>query len=240
MAILMGIKLFRRLLIISVSLGSACVFAATPQQQINSTSINRIFANNGNIFASYNNGTHKQLTFTNKDSNPYFSKDSRKVVYLRDIEPHISSPEGDIIFNEIWLLNLNDLSEKKIFKAGYLKNLNVSNINSKNYPFDSINDIGKVLLSSDGNNIYFISRAWVTSAAIFAINTKNSQVKLISAGNSLDIIKNGPFKDYLIVSKRKYHKNSPGSYDYYYIIDNQGNEIKMLGDFDTDISKFIN
>ena len=98
-----------------------------------------------------------------------------------------------------------------------------SNINSKNYPFDSINDIEMVVLSSDGNNIYFKSRAWVTSAAIFSINPKTSQVKLITAGNSLDIIKSGTFKDYLIVSKHEYNKNSMGSFDYYYIIDNQGN-----------------
>jgi serine protease Do len=59
---------------------------------------NRIFAENGNIFISYDNGTQKQLTFTNKDSNPYFSEESKKVVFLREIDPHISSAEGDIIF----------------------------------------------------------------------------------------------------------------------------------------------
>ena len=86
-------------------------------------SISNVYAKNGNIFASYDNGKTKQLTFTSKDSSPYLSSDARKIVFLRDVEAHVNSPEGDIIFNQIWMLDLDDLSEKKIFKSGYIKEL---------------------------------------------------------------------------------------------------------------------
>ncbi len=78
-----------------------------------------------------------------------------------------------------------------------------------------------------------------TSAAIHKYDLTTETEKFISAGNSLFLIPDGKYKDYLIVEKHKYYSNG-GSYDYLWLVNNEGKEIREIGEVDeTIVQKFL-
>ncbi|MCX6793432.1 MAG: hypothetical protein NTY12_05465 [Candidatus Falkowbacteria bacterium] len=219
------------ILIISVLILSGCSYkiVKNPTDDRADGVINR----GGNIFVKYSSGNEKQVTFTGGDSQPSLSEDKKLIVFVRDIGdkvPSIDFAGGTTNYNQIWLLNLDTLVEKKVFKSSDLKDINLLlNAVGEKFPIDKIANLSNPLISLDNNYIYFMSLAWVTSGAIFSYNLNDNQIKLISDGNSLSLVKDGEFRGDLIISRHKYYEEG-GAYDNDYIIDpNTGKELKMLG-----------
>lgn len=94
-----------------------------------------------------------------------------------------------------------------------------------------IGGIHDARLSLDKNKIYFISSAWATSDSIHVVEIRTKKERFLCPGNSLEVIQTGPYRGKLIVNQHRY--NGPpdyGSYDHNYIIDENGKEIKDLGE----------
>jgi len=136
--------------------------------------------------------------------------------------------ENKLQYNQIWLYNFDSQEKEVLVKSEKIANLNV--INKDDFPFDEIYNLQIGDFSNDNKYLYFFSGAWTTSAAIFSINLDTKEIKFISAGNYLEVIKDGEYKDYLILNQHRYYPGG-GSYDNYYIINpSDGEEIKDLGD----------
>ena len=209
--------------------------------------IEDVFDNEGNIFLKYTDGQEKQLTFTGIDEQVSLSSDNKKIVFLRNIPGKVNIEafyENDLEFSglttdqvnlsQILVLDLNSMKEEKIFDAGIIKDKYIKNGSNFTDNFNVISDIYHPIFSLDGGKVYFMSSAWATSAAIFSVDINTGQIAFISDGNALDVIREGVFAGGLLVQKHKYFKDVGGSYDHYFVIDDDGNEIKDVGNYGKD------
>jgi len=169
---------------------------------------------------------------------------SNVLYYLYSDEKEVLSPNGQLsVFvrnyprrkadyecydNEIWLRDNTNGEEKMLVSS---KDIIKEKTNSSDdVPFDVFCTLMSPKFSLDGKNVYFNSYAWVTDHAIFSADISTGVFKFISAGGPVDVITKGVYKGKLFTSKHKYYEEG-GSYDDWYIIDeNNGREIKDVGD----------
>ena len=162
--------------------------------------------------------------------NTIYSLDGKYIAYTKDAENVEYDPVDPFNYNEIWLRNLDLGSEYILVKSGDIKNLNITNVNQDNFPFSEIRNLSIVDFSTDSNYLYFFSRAWTTSLAMFSVNIKTGEIFFITDSNYLEVIKEGKYKDMLITNHHRYYDDREGSYDYYYITDPAtGEDIKEIG-----------
>jgi hypothetical protein len=81
--------------------------------------------------------------------------------------------------------------------------------------------------SPDGRRIYFLSRAWVTSDAVHAVEVASGREWFVTPGNSLEVIPSGPLAGCLLVSQHRYWPNEGGSYDWTWLLASSGHEIAL-------------
>ena len=81
--------------------------------------------------------------------------------------------------------------------------------------------------SPDSRRIYFLSRAWVTSDAVHAVDIATAREWFVAPGNSLEVITQGPFRGCLLVNQHRYRPNEGGSFDWTWLLDTGGHEIGL-------------
>lgn len=93
----------------------------------------------------------------------------------------------------------------------------------------------------DGRVILFFASVWATSAGIFSLDLDTLGVRFFTDGNSIDIIRTGPYFGHFVVSKHRYWQfhtdydpSDPnakfGSYDHLWLVSPSGETIKDLGE----------
>lgn len=86
--------------------------------------------------------------------------------------------------------------------------------------------LSKTVRSLDGGYVYQQVCRWVTSGDIIQVRLSDGRRKEVTAGNSLAVIRNGPWRGYLLVSKHKYKLgNQGGSYDATWVVRPDGKEM---------------
>ena len=155
----------------------------------------------------------QQLTHTDKDSQPALSPDGKQIVFVRE--------------DALWLMDISGNNAHAIVLAQEHEDLekNLANLNNP-------------LFSLNGTAVYFMSAAWVTSDAIHVIDLSTHKQQFVTDGNSFELIAKGKYKDYLIVSKHKYHEGG-GSYEDFWLVSPQGEAIKSLGEEQEQVNAFI-
>ena len=78
--------------------------------------------------------------------------------------------------------------------------------------------------SLDGGFIYQRVCRWVTSDYIVQVRLSDGRRRGVTPGNTLAVIRNGPWRGYLLVSKHKYRPGG-GSYDAFWVIRPDGREM---------------
>lgn len=130
----------------------------------------------------------------------------------------LNTPIGECDSNELWVRYENGKEE-------FLVSCRESMDHKK-----SIYGICYPALSVDNKKVYFCSAfTWATSGAIHVIDIQTKEEKFICEGNYVKVIHEGPYYGNLIVSQHRYYPEG-GSHDTYYIVDQEGNKIKELGD----------
>jgi len=131
----------------------------------------------------------------------------------------ISTGEGDVPNNELWIK----------YKSGK-EELMVACRNANN-PDSIIGDIYAPQLSNDKAEVYFLSAAYATSDELHGVNLKTKQERAVCAANFFEIIRSGKYKNDIIVNQHRYRFKKPiGSYNWFYIVDEQGKVLKTLGE----------
>ena len=154
-----------------------------------------------------------------KEENPVISPDGKHTAYLvQTNQPMISTGLGDALHNQIWLKSNSETDSILLIDSRNSENMEMV-----------LGSINGLKFAPDGDYLYFKSNAWATSDAIHRVNIKTHEESFVTAGNTLDIVINGKFKGYLIVSKHKYYPQG-GSYDDFWLLSPDGKEIKNLGD----------
>jgi hypothetical protein len=68
------------------------------------------------------------------------------------------------------------------------------------------------VFSNDGATVYVLGHAWVTSDVVLAVDVASGRAHFVTDGNSVAVIRNGPYRGDLLVSRHKY-RASGGAYD---------------------------
>jgi hypothetical protein len=132
----------------------------------------------------------------------------------------IYAGNGDSIKNELWIRYKSAKKEELLVEC-----------KDDEDPKKMIVDISDVVLSLDQQIVYFMCSAWATSAAIHKVDLRTKKEFFVCDGNYLQVIQKGKYKGKLLVNQHRYHKNQDlGSYDWYYIVDDSGKVLKIIGE----------
>jgi hypothetical protein len=85
---------------------------------------------------------------------------------------------------------------------------------ANNDPKLNLQSLNHPNFSLDGHFIYVLADAWATSAAVHQVNVDTGIERFVIDGNSDAVVRTGPYRGYLLVSRHKYHPAPAlGSYD---------------------------
>ena len=181
---------------------------------------------NGNIIFVNDSGNRIILTTSGRDRNPCLSPKKTSVVFSRYNCLESKKSSYKIQFSsDIYLVDIKTRKEKILIHEGQKSDIGKSKDNTPK----NLAGLGYPRFSSDGTKIFFLSKAWETSGAIHVLNLKTGAIRFVTDGRSLEVLHSKRFKDYLIVNKHKYFLGG-GSYDWYWLVNSDGEEIDAFGD----------
>ncbi len=137
----------------------------------------------------------------------------------------LKSTDENIINDELWVKYPDGRQEKLVTAK------------PNEEPEKNIGEIRKAEFSPDKTKVYFETEAWVTSGAVHVVEVKTKKENYLCPGNLVAVISKGPYTGYLIVNQHRYLKGG-GSYDHNFLVDENGKEVKDLGE-DFDMEEFI-
>jgi hypothetical protein len=94
---------------------------------------------------------------------------------------------------------------------------------------DALAQLGSPQFSADGDRVYFWGAQAAVSGAVGVVDLASGQMKIICGGHNVEVVSRGEFRGDLIVQKHKYFVGG-GSYDWYWLLTPDGEEIGPLGD----------
>jgi hypothetical protein len=181
----------------------------------------------GNIYSIDKSGREIRLTSSGVDLEPSLSADKKRVTFLREnpnIIIHSSAADCPDKFRseclsparEIWVMASDGSHDPRLV------------VSREHFEHGILDYFMKPTFSNDSSEVYFLAPRWVTSHALYAVDIQDFSVRFVTAGSSLDIVRNGKWADHIIVQKHKYFLGS-GSYDWYWLISSDGKTVGPLG-----------
>lgn len=176
-----------------------------------------VFERGGNIYYVSGSGSERRLTRSGGDSDPVLSPDGRLVVFIR-------TGTGDPI--ETNLDTCDNMQIRRISTDGTGDTTIVAS-KASNEPQELLACFSDAQFSEDGSVVFFLSAAWITSAAVHRIELRTGEISFVTPGNSLEVIRDGEFKGNLRISQHRNHSDW-GSYDCDYIFSPEGKQITIV------------
>jgi dipeptidyl aminopeptidase/acylaminoacyl peptidase len=144
------------------------------------------------------------LTSGGLDSEAVLAPDGRRIAFIRRIPgDSVESATGPEEATSLWIMRVDGGDARMLVRA-----------RSADDPRRTLSGFQHPRFSPDGRRIYFLSSAWVTSAAVHAVEVDSGSERFIAPGNSLEVVPSGEFAGHLIVSQHRYF-DAGGSYDWY-------------------------
>lgn len=210
----------RKTLFLSLAL-AALAFAACN----NNTSVKSA----GSVVPSPDSGSVQKEVYVASDSVLVLSPDGQMGAYVKTrIGSTPATEENNTDIDEIWLYDVSSNTTSILVRG----NENAST------PETTLESLGSLAFSPDGQYLYFTTEAWTTSGAIHRVDLETEKEKFVSAGNGLEVVPSGKYKGFLITSLHKYFDGG-GSYDYYYLLSMDGKEVMLAGKDDDAKDKFL-
>jgi len=174
----------------------------------------------GNILLTNRLGEIRTLTRSGRDSQPAISPDGKAIVFVRSTGKTIQGNVGDEEATELWLIGSDGLSSERL----------VSGREDTN-PKKNLAVLSSPQFSPDGTKIYFLSTAWVTSDAVHVVDIESKVESFVCDGNTIDVIRAGKYRGFLVVQKHKYYSGERGgSYDHYWLVSPKGVDVRQIGE----------
>lgn len=117
---------------------------------------------------------------------------------------------------------------RKNGKKQYQELVNDIHSGDAKYNFEGFNNL---IWSEDSKHLFFTSRSYTTSDAMYVIDVKSGEIHCISAGDFLGILHEGKYKNCLVAVKSRY-LDEGGRIFYASIMDFLGNEQARLDEVD--------
>lgn len=176
-------------------------------------------AKDGNIFFHPVQGEARQLTSSGRDSAPILSPDGRWIVFVRALPgKKIATGSGDIDAAELWQIDAKGKEASRLVAAREAEDMHHVIANFEDIQF-----------STDGKNVYFITRTYTTSGAVHVVDTTKSKEHFVMAGNDLEVVRSGDYRDCLLVGQHRYFIGG-GSFDWIWLFRPDGEEVGPVGE----------
>lgn len=182
----------------------------------------------GDIFYAGDDGQSHQLTTSRNDRHPVLSPDGKRVAYVRlyeDTKHEFDSPDEKC---ELWLTDIEGKSPRLLLQ-------NRSGGDSETQRLAYFNNL---IFTPDSQSLYFLSAAWPTSNAVHLLDLTTLQEHYVTDSDSISLITKGKYAGYLVAMKHKYF-NDGGSYDYYWLVDRKGREVRMVARDERALARFM-
>jgi dipeptidyl aminopeptidase/acylaminoacyl peptidase len=174
------------------------------------------------IYVTKANGKIEQVTYTGKDSDPLISPD-RKVVYFVRQTGNMGEYENEGAEQlAIMKVDLKSLKEEKLTDTILFEDWKSA---------IELYEVTGFSLTQDGLFLCFITQKWTTSGVLVKLNTQTKKLTEISHGDKFELLKDGKYKDHIIVARSSI-KSNVGRQWSNWLIDIDGKEIMEIGDED--------
>jgi dipeptidyl aminopeptidase/acylaminoacyl peptidase len=173
-----------------------------------------VSAENGNIV--YRDSTSETHRITDKgvDSDPVLSPDGTLIAFIRKEGSAVEEGEPDR--TALLVFDIGKGSAARVIAphpAGAVE--------------EAFESIAHPVFSLDGHFVYVLAEAWATSAAVHQVNLRTHTERFVIDGNSLALIRTGPYRGYLLVSRHRYWPEG-GSYNPVYVVRPDAKETFMV------------
>jgi len=198
---------------------------------------------NGDIYSIIKN-KETRLTNTGLNKSPIIHPNGEWIYYVKvtgavdDGEVHPPKDyKGDYALKEeIWKIDTTGERNTLVYKSALPP--------EPNQAYYTLFSVDNIQFSPDGKKVYFETNKWVTSNAVYVMDSDGSKAKILGPGNGLKIIKSNNFIKneyigYLVVSQLRHFKFG-GSYYWNWLFDPDFKEIGPIGDNLPDDLSFIN
>jgi hypothetical protein len=82
--------------------------------------------------------------------------------------------------------------------------------------------------SLDGGYVYVEADAYATSPAVHQIDVRTGTARYVTDGGLYGVLRNGPWRGYLVVQQHRYRPNGVGSYDPYVVVRPDGRQVAVV------------
>lgn len=186
---------------------------------------------NGNIYAAFEDGSERELTGEGKDSFPVLNTKINKVLFVRETDQMVEEVAFSTNHTPIMSIDPFTLDEEVVLDE---ITFTYSNDRKKEMKLPGASHLE---LSSDERYLFFLVPRWAVSRILIRYDLMNDDVQEVVPANSFTLLESGKYEGNVFVG------GSPvippqGRKFYYWIYDQEGNEVKEIGDKD-DLEKFL-
>ncbi|HWK89320.1 MAG TPA: hypothetical protein VNP72_04970 [Longimicrobium sp.] len=129
----------------------------------------------------------------------------------------VETAYGEAEATELWLMRADGGAARMLLRG-----------RAGDAPERTLSTFQHPALSPDGREVYFLSNeAWVTSAAVHAVDVETGRERYVCPGNSLHVVPRGPYAGHLVVSQHRYWEGG-GSYDWPWLVTPQGRALRPI------------
>ncbi|MDQ0465028.1 hypothetical protein QO010_002812 [Caulobacter ginsengisoli] len=158
----------------------------------------------GDIWISDGAG-ERRLTRNGANRDPALSPDGRLVAYVHDDQK--TADDFGYPKSSLWLCDLTTGATRRAAAP-----------QASDQVGQDFTGIGSPVFSLGGGFVYVMANAWVTSAAIHQVNLKTGAHRYVIDGNSVAVIRTGPYRGFLLVNRHRYRANGGGAYDPTFVV----------------------
>jgi len=160
---------------------------------------------NGNIVCAAANGRTHSITSSGKDDQAVLSPDGHTVAFVRTLVN--GQVDLDANMSELWIGDCT---------SGKTHRLLTPRISDE--PKARLSYANNPTFSLNGGFVYVMARAWETADAVHQVSVKTGKSKYVIDSNSLAVIRNGPYRGYMLTQPHMYRSNDEGAYDPTYVV----------------------
>ncbi len=150
------------------------------------------------------------------------SPDGAFVAFVRPAPEHrVVAGSDSVDATELWLARADGSHAQRLVRGRPSHDMRIV-----------LGDLSSPSFSPDGRRVYFLSRAWVTSAAVHVVEVATRRTRFVAAGNSLEVVPSGDHAGCLLVNQHRYWM-AGGSYDWTWLLTARGRVVgAVVGDDD--------
>jgi hypothetical protein len=175
----------------------------------------------GNVFFKPKAGSTIQITSSGLDSDPSLSVNERLVVFVRRTPSFkIWTALEETDKNEIWVASVSTEPEPRRILVGHAA------VNGG----PDLAGFSSPQFSLDAKRIYFVAELAATGNSVRALDLATGKVEFLYRGESVEVVKSGPYAGYLIGLKAIPHAFAPPHILRYWLLDRNGKDVAEIGE----------